>query len=97
MAINDKWVDKYYHIALYEAKVIIENEARKILKSDDSLSEFIMGMGTWFFTSTNDMRRIDNEDIAPELADFIDKWDDYLRLTGIPMRFTATGVVVTEW
>lgn len=25
------------------------------------------------------------------------EWDEYLRLTGTPMRFTARGKIVTDW
>jgi hypothetical protein len=31
------------------------------------------------------------------LAEFIANWDEYLKITGEPMRFTATGPVVRNW
>ena len=31
------------------------------------------------------------------LNKFIDKWDDHLKITGTPMRFTAIGPTIIEW
>lgn len=31
------------------------------------------------------------------LAEFLCEWDEYLKITGEPMRFTADGPKVTEW
>jgi len=95
--INEKSVQKPFDVAVYEALIIVEREARKVLKKDTCLGEFVMGMGVWNFTSKRDMWMIDAEERAPELARFIDKWDDYLHLTGNSMRFTADGEVRTDW
>lgn len=64
-----------------------------------------MAMGIWTFT----LQKADAEDEHPtvydepryiansRLARFINKWDEYLKITGEPMRFTADGPVVREW
>lgn len=39
----------------------------------------------------------DSEPFLKPLNEFISEWDDYLKITGDAMRFTATGVKVTDW
>ncbi len=89
----------------------IEKIARRILKKNDNLNEFVMGMGMASFddkegemmemqTSCLDSngRRV-YEDVPEfkELIDFLDEWDGIYSLTGETMRFTAEGPKKTEW
>jgi hypothetical protein len=83
----------------------IESCARTVLHEHDDLREFIMGMGTAFFTYRTDRRVLDlivelddptHEYLQP-LCAVIDNWDECLQLTGEPMRFTADGPKITEW
>jgi len=82
--INELYEDneKLHEQSLYETSLIaiklIQHEARKILMEDDGLNEFIMAMGTCFFTykegSKYDMNSYDD--------DLWEKWaesDDYVR------------------
>ena len=46
MKIINEMLDKASDLAIE----LIKDEARKILKADDSLDEFVMGMGSCFFT-----------------------------------------------
>lgn len=39
----------------------------------------------------------DSEPFLKPLNDFISEWDNCLKITGNAMRFTATGVKVTNW
>lgn len=75
----------------------VKVQARKILQKHNNLDEFIMGMGTWFFTYTN------GEQVSPDLkylkplSDFIYDYDQALKITGNPVRFTAYGANITDW
>lgn len=90
---------------------LVEFKARTILRNNPKLHEFIMGMGGWIFTDkagdtveTHTERRNDDytyryvcKDWAKPVAELIDEWDQYLKLTGNPMRFTLNGPVITDW
>lgn len=93
-------IDALYMDIQNLAEEYIIREARSILKADPMLDEFIIGMGTWFFTTKGKVEILDESD-APIgqtlLADFLCTWDQYLRVTGNPMRFTATGEIRRDW
>lgn len=83
---------------------LIESEARKVLCSNDSLDEFVMAMGTAFFTDFtgdtlsnlyNDLKR---EIHGDRIVDFFDMlYDLNENIAGYPMRFTANGLKRTDW
>lgn len=78
----------------------VESLARRILAERSELNEFIMGMGTYFFSLKDDDDNIDafsGEEWMEPLVDFICEWDRELKITGEAMRFTAMGDKVTEW
>lgn len=94
------------------ASTEVERLARDILKKNNSLHEFVMGMGTWFFKDKNgeiidpyetrmngsfEYYTILSKKYFKPLADFIGEWNDILKITGEPMRFTATGEKITDW
>lgn len=72
----------------------IQEMAREILLHNLKLKEFIMAMGTYFFTYKKGGVANDFED--KNFDEFMDKYE-FLNLTGIAMRFTAKGDVVTDW
>lgn len=77
----------------------IEAEARKFLREHNNYNEFLMAMGQWFFTDKKG-NVVDNERLpisANVLRDFIEEWDERLKLTGAPMRFTASGKMRRDW
>ena len=77
----------------------VVSSARKILKDNPDLKEFIMGMGIWNFTSKCGYDIDVHNPKDPrfnKLADFINRWDD-LKITGIPVRFTATNEAKHTW
>ncbi len=76
----------------------LERRARKILAAHPNLDEFIMGMGCAIFTTKED-ENLGTEERAymKPVERFLVRWDNELKLTGEPMRFTATGPVVTNW
>ncbi len=77
----------------------VERLARKILTKHANLDEFVMGMGTAFFTVKGSDENLGLEDrkYFKPLRDLIFNFDDTLGLTGEPMRFTATDKKVTNW
>ena len=90
----------------------VEAAAREILVSSPELSEFVMGMGAWFFTYklgvvfSDGLKVTKGNDILygpdryPRLlpvVQFMNEWDSLLGLTGNPTRFTAKGKKRTGW
>lgn len=107
MAISKKEIDTLANVyndcistVTKTALDIVEREARLILQENKDLGEFIMGMGTWFFTTkiTGEANYdTDEYTSSGELSEFIAEWDEELCLTGNPMRFTAKGKKRTNW
>lgn len=106
----------HYNKACELASLKVEQIARQILVEHKELDEFIMAMGSYFFTYKSKKRKDehlsgytqkmnkswqyyyeDSEPFLKPLNDFISEWDNYLKITGDAMRFTATGVKVTDW
>lgn len=91
----------------------VEQIARRILQTHPNLNEFVMCMGTYFFTDkkTNDVISTYQEQMNSNynyyqedtygyfasLNRFIEKYDKTLKITGNPMRFTATGKTIKNW
>lgn len=97
MAMNPDLVNQLYEKAVEEALRQVEAEARRILRRNQSMHEFVMAMGTFFFVTKKGDHCRDDDPRFDELSDFIGKWDNYLKLTGTPMRFTAYGPTITDW
>jgi len=98
--MNYSQKDITYHLNKSEniALKILEQKARKILTQHPNLNEFVMGMGGWSFWDKKDNRYTDNEvSYLVPFANFIIKYDNYLKLTGNPMRFTAKGKIIKNW
>lgn len=93
-----KDVGKLHNEAVDLALKEVEKRARKILSSHPGLDEFVMGMGVAVLTK-KDGEYVHREDAkyTDSLYRFIDRWDEYLKLTGEPMRFTATGAKHNRW
>ena len=100
----------HYHYSEAErlASAVVEKKARAILRQHPNLDEFVMAMGGWFFTKKDKdatgysmILHESSGDHCPKymtgIRNFIDEWDDVLKTTGEPMRFTANGEKVTEW
>lgn len=92
-----KEIKMHYNAAEKIASEEVQRLARKILREHPNLHEFIMGMGSAFFTDKyRNVKSSGYEYMAP-LFDLIDEWDCVLKITGEPMRFTASGEKVTMW
>jgi len=106
MAAGD--IKRYYERSRREALKELELRARKAMKKHVAIKEFVMAMGTAYFVCRSEGQEVllsfeeeaENFPYAKALRptlDLIAEWDDYLKLTGTPMRFTADGPVVKEW
>lgn len=111
--INPDDIERHYSAACDLASKIVEQRARTILCEHPELDEFVMAMGEWFFTykvgaidrsgieilegDSNIVHESEELDFAKPIIDLITEWDNYLKITGEPMRFTAKGPVITEW
>lgn len=101
----NKEIQIHYNRACEIALLEMEKLAREILRKNKTLKEFVNAMGSCFFTTyegdTIDLWEYGTSRLTKpsfkKLADLIMEWDDYLKLTGEPMRFTATGEKITDW
>ena len=79
----------------------VEERARKILRENPGVEEFIMGMGTAFFaykgeTVYQGSTTCDDKKYMRPVIDLLEEfWE--LNIKDYPMRFTATGKTVTDW
>ena len=92
---SEELIDKAIDICLLE----IEKIARKELSRKKKLCEFVMCMGTYFFTEIKKDAKGHNQISSfesQELEDFMYKYSK-LKLTGFAIRFTEKGDVVTDW
>lgn len=79
--------------------------ARFVLNNNRGLKEFIMAMGMFCITRRKvDWRHDYSEDYefaklkgGKELFDMIVTHNERFKITGDPIRFTATGKIVTDW
>jgi hypothetical protein len=83
--------DKLEQILLDE----IERIARSRLRRNKKLKEFVMAMGSWFFTKWGNNYNGEDYDCR-KIADIIGEFSK-LKLTGNAMRFTADGEKRTDW
>lgn len=108
---DNERIAKHYHAASKLALTLVEKHARQILRDHNKLDEFVMAMGGWFFTYKvgavdsqgiviePGMDRIIHEtlDYMEPVTNIMCEWDDYLKITGEPVRFTAHGTRITHW
>lgn len=87
-------LDEAGRLALAE----VERMARELLAKHRELDEFVMAMGTVFFTlrNGNDVS-LEERAYMKRLNQFICEFDGQLGLTGSPMRFKHNGPTITEW
>ena len=106
-------VDRHYQKACNAALALIEERARAIMRKNPDIDHFTMAMGSWFFWGKDDRQvevydehyhatgtivfTYTAKEWAKPLCDVFEEWDEHLKLTGVPMRFTADGPVVRDW
>lgn len=84
--------------ATAEALKEIEKRVRKILRGKNAADNFYMAMGSATFY-TRDGKHIERDmSYLRSFYEFLDEFDDILKLTGIPMRMlSADDPVATDW
>ena len=88
----------HYRQAERHAQKEVVRLARIILRRHPDLDEFFMGNGGAFFTSkTSPSRDTADDPRFRRLNKFIVEWEDVMKITGEPMRLTATGPVRRDW
>jgi hypothetical protein len=92
-----KIIKLFYNAARRQALRLVETRARAILATDPELHEFIMAMGIWTFTRKHDGETMQTRTQFDSVRELIDEWDEVLKLTGEPMRFTAKGHRRRTW
>lgn len=92
-------VSRSYNRAVRLCNQRVELEARKVLLKHLNLKEFIKAMGRWIFTDQKGNIIYDGhlDKRFKRVERIISRWDEYLKLTGDPVRFTAKGPRVTDW
>ncbi len=96
-----------------EKKVLalIEKQARLLLHRYSYLNEFVMAMGTFFFTTQHGMvwhgeydpNNPDSEELTFEekgyqiLDEFILEYDSKMNIMGTSMRFSKDSPIKTDW
>lgn len=106
-------IDQLFSGASDLAIALIKDEARKILKADPNLHEFIMAMGGCFFTRKEggkyDINQMTDDewdewveidyshDFQKEFFKMVDGLNEDFKVMGYPVRFTATSKEVHHW
>jgi hypothetical protein len=91
-----KTIDEHYEHASTLALNLIESEARKILTADPDLDEFIMAMGSCFFTH-KEKGIVYAEVFQADFMEMVEDLNETYKVMGYPMRFTATGKIINDW
>lgn len=107
-----KSVQYHFNKANLLAEKQVIKLARTILKNHPEYDEFIIAMGSYFFTNKKTGQNItpmeenyrNNQYVSDDrykyfkpLNDFILKWNDNLYLTGMGIRFKAKGKIKRHW
>lgn len=100
MGKNNAKIAELYDQARQLALADLESLARDILKKRPNYKEFIMAMGSCFFTTKRNGETVDltpDDECFSDMHALLSEWDEYLKLTGEPMRFTVDGPRKTDW
>lgn len=105
VSINISEKIKIYETIKQEVVTLLLNEIERIgrieLNNNPNLDEFIMGMGSYFFTTHKNDTNIRGNTItnykSKGIDEIINKYDDEFNLTGEGMRFTKDSKVTTDW
>jgi hypothetical protein len=111
--MSKRSVQTHFDRAVADALKVVEERARAIMRRNPRIKEFVMGMGSYTFWDINDNQiemyhehyhqwgktvySYTSKHAYKPLTDFMEEWNEHLKLTGSPMRFTATGPVITDW
>lgn len=76
----------------------VERLARLIMKRYN-FTGFVMAMGDAFFVDQQGSQVEDRDPRVASLVNFLDRWDNVLRLTGTPMKIIGrwNAPIITKW
>jgi hypothetical protein len=90
-----------YDQTVNEALREIERLARQAFKKDKRLVGCVVAMGSFMFkTRGGEIIDDSDEDEYPATQpffEFMDEWDDYLKLSGAGRWFKSDGTTLTDW
>jgi len=93
-AIIQSYLDSASEVAIKE----VERLARKTMRDNPEITCFIMAMGSASFYDADGPMCDPNDKRSKELDDFLDKYDQFLRITGYPMRLDShNGKLQFDW
>lgn len=94
-------VQKLYNQAVNEAMNEIEEMVKKAFIEDSRLTDFVMAMGSTTFHAKRrgiiDDTNTDKYPAIKPIFDFMDEWDEYLKLSGAGIWLKRDGTKLTNW
>ena len=101
MKSNRKIISEALDVAHEAGLKEIEKLARTVLRRNDKLEYFYMGMGTWFFSYKNDndytLNDFSKQSYLVPLQNFMQEYDCVFKFTGLGVRFTVDGPLDYNW
>lgn len=92
--IIQSYLDSASEVAIKE----VERIARKTMRAYPEITCFCMAMGTAHFYDADGPMCEPNDKRSKELDDFLDEYDQFLKITGRPMRLDShNGKICTDW
>lgn len=97
MSKTEKLYNQLQNVALSE----LESLVKQAFKDDSRLTDFVCAMGSTTFCAKkqgiiDDFDKYKYPAIKPTF-DFIDKWDDILKLSGAGIWLKSDGTKLTHW
>ena len=93
--------EKLYNQTVKEALKTIENLVKIAFSEDTRLTDFVLAMGSYTFHAKRkgiiDHYDFDKYPAIRPVFEFIDEWDEYLKLSGAGIWFKSDGTKITDW
>lgn len=94
--VTKNQLDASYKYTFDLAIELLTQTARKVMVDNPKPIEYVQGVGTWFFVTKKGNFETESDACRP-IFEIMDRYDEYLHLTGHPMRFTKDGSVINDW
>lgn len=83
-------IESCYNAAVDVAIAEMQRLAIAVLEENKRLNGFCNGMGVWSFSDKQghpvQLESVNNSGSISEMMDFYNTWDEYLKITGHPLR-----------
>lgn len=90
-----------YDKTVREALKHVEFLARQAFKEDSRITDCVMAMGSYTFYAKRkgiiDDYDFDKYPAIIPFLEFMDEWDEYLKLSGAGLWFKSDGTTLTDW